>query len=110
MKGAELRMIRRKLHLTKFEFGRLLGYQAERKPLVVLIHRLENGRKSIPAYIARLAWLIDRVYDLNLGLYQAGRISGLEVVYPLPTTRGLLPDFPAWPEYLPLSEEAGPAP
>jgi hypothetical protein len=63
MNGKDLRAIRKRLFLTKLAFGRLLGYSAERNPLVVLIHRMENGRKPIPLYIARLAWMIDQCHQ-----------------------------------------------
>jgi hypothetical protein len=105
MTGAELRAMRRKLHMTKFDFGRLLGYTAKRNSLVVHIHRMEIGRKPLPLYIARLAWLIDQLYERNLA-----RSIG-ETPIPLQFDQRLLPLWPAWPYKFEDDEEApGPPP
>ena len=65
MKGDELKRIRYRLRLTKFKFGRLLGYTSKRLATISQVHSMERGRKPIPLYIARLAWLIHRFYEID---------------------------------------------
>lgn len=63
MKGAEFRAIRERLGLNEAEFASELGYTGKGKNRVKVIGDFEADRKRIPLYIARLAWLIDKVVE-----------------------------------------------
>jgi hypothetical protein len=81
--GKEFKAIRLKLRMTKFKFGRMLGFNSARNSVVVNIHRMENNRKPVPPYIARLAWLIDTSRDGTT-----------------PRDSNRLPRWPDWPHYV----------
>lgn len=74
MNGSEFAKIRNQLGFTAAEghgeadFARLLGYTGSFRNRADQIRKFESGRKQIPLYIARLAWLlgeIDTECDLN---------------------------------------------
>lgn len=72
MSGAEFRAIRRRLGLNKNQFALELGYTGNTHNNVTQIARYEGERRLIPLYIARLAWLLDRLRALQ----EAGMLIG----------------------------------
>jgi hypothetical protein len=88
MNGEEMRRIRMRLVLSEDAFASELGYTGKGKNRINLIRDFESGKKRIPLYIARLAWLIDIVLRANApgtGIWQGddGNITG----------------WPDWPGY-----------
>lgn len=61
MLGSEFRQIRKNLGLSEARFAELLGYTGKPVNNRTRIQEMERGKKPIPLYIARLAWLIDEV-------------------------------------------------
>jgi hypothetical protein len=88
MTGKELKALRYKLGMKKLEYGRMLGFLSTQHSLAVHMHRLENQRRPIPLYIARLAWLIDQVYEMNVTIHRK-----------IPVDPQGLPAWPHWPRY-----------
>lgn len=95
MDGNEFKAIRERLGLSKNQFAQELGYTGSSHNNTTLIDRYETGRgRPIPLYIARLAWLIDRIStytDVSSAVpveYRGSRI------------------LPMWPKWYVLEEEA----
>jgi transcriptional regulator with XRE-family HTH domain len=63
MRGSELSAIRTRLRMSEARFAQLLGYTGKPKNNQNRIMEYERGKKQIPLYIARLAWLIDAWID-----------------------------------------------
>lgn len=77
MTGSDMREIRRRLHMDRVQFAKLIGYTGNDRNNESRVKRLENAGDPVPLYIARLLWLIE--------------------VYARRT--GELPGFPDWPGY-----------
>lgn len=90
MKSSEFRDIRMRLGLTESSFAAELGYTGKGKNRVNLIRDFESGKKQIPLYIARLAWLLDRVTEA----YAGDNDISAEVMAMDGTVR-----WPDWPGY-----------
>lgn len=88
MNGMEFQRIRLRLGLNEAEFAAELGYTGKGKNRVNLIRDFESGRKRIPLYIARLAWLVWKT------LYADG--DPIRLVYTAP---GFKISWPHWPGY-----------
>lgn len=88
MNGAEFKAIRMRLGLDQARFAAELGYTGKGRNRVMLIEAFESGRKRIPLYIARLAWLVDKV--------GSGDTVGTSVE---PLSRAYIISWPQWPGY-----------
>jgi transcriptional regulator with XRE-family HTH domain len=55
-----MKAIRRSLGLTTLEFGTAIGYQGNYNTIGVQIRRYESGARTIPPWISRLAWYMER--------------------------------------------------
>lgn len=77
MHGTELKQIRQRLGMDRFQFARLIGYTGTDRNNETRLRSYENGKLQVPLYIARFADLIQRWYLIF----------------------GRLPDFPDWPGY-----------
>lgn len=60
MTGDDMRDIRKRLHMSVDLFGRALGYQGNRNTVSVSIRKYETGSRTIPPWIARLAFMLGR--------------------------------------------------
>lgn len=58
MTADELKAIRNQLHLTQSQFAGELGYGGSPRNNAGQIEDYESGEKTIPAYIARLAYML----------------------------------------------------
>ena len=58
MTGPEFKAIREKLGLSLTEWGRVLGYQGSNDTVRALIHKYENGSRTIPPMLSILAKVI----------------------------------------------------
>lgn len=90
MKGSEFRDIRMRLGLSEAAFATELGYTGKGKNRVNVIKAFESDHKRIPLYIARLAWLLDRVTEA----YASDSDISTEVMAMDGTVR-----WPDWPGY-----------
>jgi hypothetical protein len=63
MTPEEFKAIRTQLGLNRAEFGAELGYSGSGRNDHFLIGQYERGLKTIPAYIARLAFLLLEHYN-----------------------------------------------
>lgn len=61
MTGPELKAIREKLGLSLTEWGRVLGYQGSNDTVRALMHKYENGSRTIPPMLAILAKIIGHI-------------------------------------------------
>ena len=57
MTGPELKSIRQKLCLSVIEMGQALGYEGQDNTLSVTVRRYELEMRTIPPWIARLAFM-----------------------------------------------------
>lgn len=65
MNGIEFREIRKRLGLSEAEFAEELGYTGNERNNVTAIQRYERGKRQVPLYMARLAWLLDQINSLT---------------------------------------------
>lgn len=97
MDGNEFRAIRERLGLSKNQFAQELGYTGSSHNNTTLIDRYETGRgRQIPLYIARLAWLLERI--------AAYADSGSDIPLMRRDESGRAP-LPAWPRWYNFEED-----
>jgi transcriptional regulator with XRE-family HTH domain len=83
MKPHEFRAIRNNLGLSEARFAELLGYTGLPRNNQTRIREYERGKKQVPLYIARLAWLCEQLAENRpIDLDKEGVIV-----------------FPSWPGY-----------
>lgn len=85
MNNNDFRRLRQEAGLNEADYAKLLGYTGNGKNRVNTIKEFESGKKQIPLYIARLAWLIGewRAEQLDQGFRDGAA----------------MPRFPEWGGY-----------
>lgn len=91
MNNNDFRRLRRETGLDEAGYATLLGYTGNGKNRVNLIRDFESGKKKIPLYIARLAWLIGEVRE--------DAIDNADIGMPEYTDSTGVVRFPDWPGY-----------
>lgn len=88
MKGQDLKNLRQRMGLERLQFARMLGYTGTDRNDITRIRSYENGKKQVPLYIARLAWLIEKVLIAERGTPPIWQANSADIV-----------GWPSWPGY-----------